>query len=413
MPIQEIIFFAFSFLSIYVQIFLLLTFIERRKEIKYRVGKDINLVEYPSVTVIVPCWNEEKTIGGTIESLLNLDYPKDKVKVFLVDDGSTDNTWSVMQNYVNNPQISIFQKENGGKHTAMNLGIEKTTTDYLGCLDADSFVDPQALKRIMTYFEEKEVMAVSPAVIVTNPKNIIQKIQKIEYHWGVYIKKMLGLNNAIHVTPGPFSIFRTEIFAKIGNFRKAHNTEDMEIAYRMQANKMRIEHANDAFVYTVTPDNVKKLYKQRLRWIYGFIHNTFDYRRLLFKKEFGNFSYFTLPSGVISIASVVFIFFFATYNLVNFIIKQVIKISTVGISAPSISRAIDPFFFDVRAINIVVIVLYSMIIFAIIIGSKMAEGKPKFSINYLWFFVIYSVIAPVWLMKAIYNTIFAKKTSWR
>jgi cellulose synthase/poly-beta-1,6-N-acetylglucosamine synthase-like glycosyltransferase len=412
MPIQEIVFYGISFLSIYVQVFLLLTFIDRRKEIKYRTGK-IELASYPSVTVIVPCWNEEKTIGGTIESLLALDYPADKVNIILVDDGSTDNTWSVMKEYIGHPQITAYTKENGGKHTAMNLGIEKTTTPFIGCLDADSFVDPQALKRIMTYFENNEVMAVSPAIVVTKPKNIIQRIQKIEYDWSIYTKKMLGFNNAIHVAPGPFSIFRTDVFAKIGNFRKAHNTEDMEIAYRMQSHKMKIEHANDAFVYTVTPDTVKKLYKQRLRWIYGFIQNTIDYRRLLFKKEFGNFSFFTLPSGVVSIVSVVFIFSFAVYNIIEFIAEQIVKISTVGFSWSWPQHIFDPFYFNTQAAGLVAVALYSMVVTAMIIGSRMSEGKPRFTLSYLWFFLIYSVIAPVWLLKAVYNTIFAKKTAWR
>lgn len=412
MAFQEIVFYGLSFLSIYVQIFLLITFIERRKEIKYRQGP-IDLKEYPSVTVVVPCWNEEKTIGGTIESLLALDYPSDKVNIILVDDGSTDNTWHVMQHYANHPQITAYQKENGGKHTAMNLGISKTTSPFIGCLDADSFVDAQALKRIMTYFENPQVMAVSPAIIVTKPKNIIQRIQKIEYNWAIYTKKMLGLNDAIHVAPGPFSIFRTDVFAKIGNFRKAHNTEDMEIAYRMQANHMKIEHANDAFVYTVTPNTVKKLYKQRLRWIYGFIQNTIDYRKLLFKKEFGNFAFFTLPSGVVSVVSVCFIFFFSIYKLVNFIIEQTIRISTVGITFSWPQHMFDPFYINTQAMNLVVITLYTMVITAMLIGSRMAEGKPKFSLTYIWFFMIYSVIAPLWLLKAVYNTIFAKKTAWR
>jgi cellulose synthase/poly-beta-1,6-N-acetylglucosamine synthase-like glycosyltransferase len=412
MAIQEIVFYGLSFLSIYVQIFLLITFIERRKEIKYRTGP-IDLKTYPSVTVIVPCWNEEATIGGTIDSLLALDYPADKVQIILVDDGSTDNTWHVMQHYIGHPQITAFTKENGGKHTAMNLGISKTTTEFVGCLDADSFVDPQALKRIMTYFENKEVMAVAPAIIVTKPKNLIQRIQKIEYNWAIYTKKMLGLNNAIHVAPGPFSIFKTEVFAKIGNFRSAHNTEDMEIAYRMQANHMKIEHANDAFVYTVTPNTVKKLYKQRLRWIYGFIQNTIDYRRLLFKKEFGNFAFFTVPSGVLSVISVCFIFFFSIYKLFNFIIEQTVRITTVGITFTWPQHLFDPFYFNTQAMNIIVITLYSTVILAMLIGSRMAEGRPKFSFTYIWFFAIYSVIAPLWLLKAVYNTIFAKKTAWR
>lgn len=413
MPISEILFYIIAFLSTYVQVFFLLTFLTRRKDIKYRTEK-INLLSYPSVTVIVPCWNEERTISKTVNSLLKLDYPKDKLSIFLIDDGSKDNTWNIMQNFINESQIKLFKKENGGKHTAVNLGIENSTNEFVGCLDADSFVHPEALKRIMTYFDNPETMAVAPSIIVFEPKNLIQRIQKIEYNWQVFLKKMLGLNNAIHVTPGPLSIYRREIFAKIGMFRKAHNTEDMEIAYRMQSHHMKIEHANDAYVYTVAPDTVKKLYKQRLRWIYGFIKNTIDYRRLIFNRKHGNFSFFTLPSGAVSITAAVFLFSFTLYNIFNFIKAKVVQADTIGLSAFKVSDAsVDWFYLNTNGIIIVSIFLYISVIFAMIVGTRMAEGKPKFSMYFIWFMLIYSVIAPFWLMKAIYNVIFARKTAWR
>ena len=97
----------------------------------------------------------------------------------------------------------------------------------------------------------------------------------------------MSLVNAIHVTPGPFSIFRKEVFDKIGKYKHAHTTEDIEIALRMQKHHMKIENAPDAYVYTNTPKTVKSLYKQRKRWIYGFIQNALDYRGLFFKKKYG------------------------------------------------------------------------------------------------------------------------------
>ncbi len=412
MAISEIVFYALSFLSIYVQVFLLLTFIEKKKEITYRKSP-IDLPHYPTVTIVVPCWNEETTLHKTVSSLLALDYPKDKLSLVLVDDGSTDATWSVMQKFASEPQIEIFHKENGGKHTAMNLGIERATSEFIGCLDADSFVDSQALKRIMTYFDNKKTMAVAPSIIVHEPKNLLQRIQKIEYNWSVFIKKMLGLNNAIHVTPGPFSIYRRKIFAKIGGFRKAHNTEDMEIAYRMHSHHMTIEHANDAFVYTVAPNTVKKLYKQRLRWIYGFIKNTIDYRRLLFRPKYGSFSLFTLPSGIISVFSVMFLFTYSVYHIGNFIAVKITQISTTGLSFHMTHSPFDWFYINTQAVSFVTIFLYSLVIIAMIIGTRMAEGKPKFSFHFIWFMLIYSVIAPFWLLRAVYNVAFAKKTAWR
>lgn len=412
--LSSIAMYSIAFLAIYVQVFFLVTFLEKRKHIQFRKG-GILLDEYPAVTIIVPCWNEENTIDATVTSLRALDYPKDKLTFFLIDDGSTDSTWQKMQQYSNHQHIKIFHKSNGGKHTAMNMGIELATSEFVGCLDADSFVDPQALKRIMTYFaSDHSTMAVVPSIVVHTPKTLIQKIQKVEYNWGVYMKKMLALVNGIHVTPGPFSIYRREIFSKIGLFKKAHNTEDMEIAYRMQKHHMKIEHCNDAFVFTVTPDTVKKLYKQRLRWIYGFIKNTIDYRSMLFSKNYGVFSWFTVPSGVISILGALTMFSLLLYNVGHFFFQKVLQVQAAGFStdlAPSIK--FDWFFVNTAAFNLITIVLYVLLIIALLLGYKIAEGKARLSITIIPFMVIYSVIAPLWILRAVWNTVTSRKTTWR
>ena len=173
-------------------------------------------------------------------------------------------------------------------------------------------------------------MAVVPSVTVHHPKNFIQNAQKTEYHMGVYLKKMLDFLGAIHVTPGPLTIFRRRVFDTLGPYRHGHSTEDMEIAYRMQKNCLKIEHCNDAYVYTNTPSTIQKLYKQRLRWIYGFINNTLDYKGVLFRRKYGNFSVFTLPMSVISILSVGYLFGKIVYNFGHFLYSKIIEFEAVG-----------------------------------------------------------------------------------
>jgi len=406
-------FYLIVFLSTYIQVFFLVTFLEKGKQIVRRNGPT-DLEKCPTVTIIVPCWNEEATIYRTVRSLLALDYPKNKIDIFLVDDGSTDNTWNVMKRFQKYSNIKIFQKENGGKHTAVNFGIENSKSEFIGCLDADSFVDSNALKRIMTYFEKnKEIMAVSPSIIVHNPKSIIQKLQKIEYNWAVFNKKMLAFLGGIHVTPGPFSIYKRKVFEQIGVFRKAHNTEDMEIAFRMQKNHLKIEQCNDAYVYTVAPNTVIKLYKQRLRWVHGFMRNTIDYRGILFRKNYGAFSWFTVPSGIISVITVPYMLGIALYSTMNFVFSKIQQFSVGGINYPILTTHIDPFFINTKPLFFMSLVLYGLILGMVLIGKKMAEGKTSFSFSIIYFMIVYSVIAPFWVMKSFYNVIFAKKTSWR
>ena len=405
--------YVFLFLATYVQVFFLITFLENRKKIVIRKG-ETKLAHYPAVTIIVACWNEEKTVYKTIRSLLAMNYPKDKLKIFLVDDGSTDGTWSILKKFEKYPNIRIFQKENGGKYTVLNWGLANLETEFVGGLDADSTADPNAIARIMSYFEEDpEAMAVVPSVSVVDPKNMIQGAQHAEYHMGVYTKKMLGFIGAINVTPGPLTIFRKKVFDDLGPYKHAHNTEDMEIAYRMQAHDYKIEHCNDAYVYTSSPATIKKLFKQRLRWIYGFINNTIDYRRVLFRKKYGNFALFTLPTGVISICAVSYLFFRVVNDFGHFVYSKVIQVSTVGWGFSSPAYNFDPFFFNTQASLFMLIVIYSLVIFAIIFGRRMVENKWVFSINMLYFLIVFRILAPIWFLKALYNTILKRRPTWR
>jgi len=411
--ISNVIFYILTFLSVYVQVFFFVTFLENRKKIVIRNGKT-KLGFYPSVTIVVPCWNEENTVAETVRSLLDLNYPKDKVNIFLINDGSTDNTKNVIDKFTEFPNIKVFHKENGGKFTALNLGLEKSETDFFGCLDADSLVDPDALVRIMGYFEKDALtMAVAPAVVVHNPGNIVQKAQQTEYNMGLFFKKMLGFLGAINVTPGPFTIFRKKVFNDLGPYKHAHSTEDMEIAYRMQKHNYKIENCNDAFIYTNTPKTVKKLYRQRLRWIYGFLNNTIDYRSVLFRKKYGNFAFFTLPMGIASIFSVSYLFGRIVYNIGHFFYFKILQFRVVGFNFEMNKFDFDPFFINTESFIFMVVFVYILVMFAILFGRKMAQERKVFSLSVLYFFPIFGIVAPVWFLKAIYNTILSRKPSWR
>jgi len=411
--ISSIIFYVLTFLSVYVQVFFLITFLENRKKIIIRNGIT-TLAKYPAVTIIVPSLNEEKTIYKTVRSLLDLNYPKEKLQIFLVDDGSTDKTLDVIQRFSRFSNIRVFRKENGGKYTALNLGLEHVETDFLGCLDSDSIAHPESLVRIMSYFErDPSVMAVAPSIMGNNSKNIIQNAQNAEYHLAVFIKKMLGIIGGIHVTPGPLTIFRKKVFDDLGPYRHAHNTEDMEIAYRMQKNHYKIDQCNDAYVYTNTPSTIKKLYKQRLRWIYGSINNAIDYRELIFRKKYGNFSFFTLPSIIISIFAVSFLLGRMAYSLGNFIFSKVLQFEAIGFHFSNKVNYLDPFFINTQTLSFIIIVLFSLITLSIILGKRMIEGRWNFSLNILYYFIIFSIIGPFWLLKAVYNTVLSRKPAWR
>ncbi len=415
MTFAEIVTYIVIFLAVYVQVFFFVTYIEHRKKLPQLFSNDLpEIPNPPKVAIIVPCWNEEKTVHGTIASILALDYPEDRLEVIAVDDGSTDTTWQELQYYKDNPRVRIFQKENGGKHTAINFGIDNTDAEIVGGLDADSFVAPEALRRMIAMFQsDPEIMAVTPSLVVHNPKNMLQYAQRVEYNMSTYNKKMLSFLGAIHVTPGPFSLFRKSLFEKIGKFRKAHNTEDQELAYRMQKNHLKIEHCVNAYVYTSSPDTVKKLYKQRLRWIYGFIQNTIDYRQLVFNREYLNFSFFTLPSGIVSIVAVVFLSGTFLYDFIIFLLEKINQYATIGFHT-HVHINFNWFYINTQTVFFITIILYVLLIFSIVMGTRLNQQGKGFDWHIILYLIVYSIIAPFWLLKAVWNTITGRRQpAWR
>ena len=131
------------FLSLYFEVFFLLSYMGRKKTV------DVKTLDYlPPVTILIPCFNEEKSVVGTINSVLDLNYPKENMQIIVIDDGSTDNTYNeVLKHFKINPIVEIYKKENGGKFTALNFGIEKAKHRFIGSLDADSYVEKESLRR--------------------------------------------------------------------------------------------------------------------------------------------------------------------------------------------------------------------------------------------------------------------------
>lgn len=415
MAISSLFLYVVLFVSLFFEIFLLITYFEIREEIKFEKehsGKEPR--SFPSVTIIVPALNEELTVAATVDSLLALNYPKDKFELLLIDDGSNDKTLEVFNTYKNNPQVRVFTKKNdGSKFAALNFGLEHTRTELVGCLDADSFVDPDALKHIVPHFENETVMAVTPSVRVHEPKTILQHIQRVEYSWGVFQRRILSSMDALYVTPGPFSIFRVSVFKELGGYRRAHHTEDMEMALRMQKNKYKIANAMGANVYTVTPDKLNGLLKQRTRWSYGFLNNAFDYRQMFFNKNYGHVGVFILPIATFSIFSTLYAAGSFIWNLFAKIPDHIAKYQAVGMNFGVPHFSINWFAFDTGMSLWLTMATLGLSILLLILAMKTAEGKFKFGKDIVYYLTLYIFIVPLWLARATYSTLLRKQLAWR
>lgn len=404
--------YTFGFLALYVQVFLLVILFKERRQITTGTVFPEN-VTWPAVTIIIPCWNEEDTVVKTVNSLLEIDYPKDKLTINMIDDGSTDNTWERAQIFQGIENVHLMRKENGGKHTAMNLAIEVATTEYVGNLDADAFIERDTLKKIMWQFlGDPEMMAISPAVVIHEPKGILGRAQEVEFNMFILVKKALSSLNGIHVTQGQFSMYRKKVFDDLGPYRKAHQTEDLEIAYRMQVHGYKIGQCHDAFVHTVAMDTIATLFKQRLRWIYGFINNSYDYRRYLFNPKYGTFSFLSVPAGILYIVTILFSTSLILWNIgrviYDGITRLVITNFHISYSAPNF------FFVDTRPIIFISVILLIMFVAVALLGKLIRGQKLVPGISLIYFFILFNVISASWLWKAFYNTLISRKeVAWR
>jgi cellulose synthase/poly-beta-1,6-N-acetylglucosamine synthase-like glycosyltransferase len=395
------------FISLFFEVFVLVTFVEHAGKLRRNRTMSGDL---PSTTIIVPCYNEERTVEKTIESLLALEYPKEKLTVFAVDDGSKDGTWEALKVYENHPQVRIFHKENGGKHTALNLGLEYVTSDIVGCLDADSWVDSQALKEMALVFDDPQVMAVTPAIKIHDPKSVIQYIQKAEYAVSAFVRRTFSWMDSLFITPGPFSLFRRSVFDELGPYRAAHNTEDMEIAMRMQSVHMKIENAPSAHVYTNAPKTYRSLFRQRYRWTYGFIKNTRDYRHMMFNPRYGHLGMFILPLGFFTIFPA--IYFTALLMVVSTqeLYAEYERVSIVGLSMPSVE--FHWFYLNTESVTILTAVILLIMLSIIYIGKKLMSEDKMWTRDVFMYLFLYGFLAPWWLARAIVAVLMSSKLSW-
>ena len=398
------------FFGLYSSLFFLFLILDNKEKLD-----DPKPKRFPSVTVIVPAYNEERTIAKTLRSLLKLDYPRNKLKIFVVDDGSTDRTYEIAKRFENAHKglVKVFKKQNGGKASALNYGIKRTKSELIVSLDADSFVSRDALKRMVGYFDDPAVMAVTPALKVYKPKGFWRRIQAMEYLLGVFLRKAFALLGSVHVTPGPFSAYRRKFFERYGYYDEGNLTEDIEVALRIQAKGYDIENSIKAEVFTVAPNRFLPLLRQRLRWYTGFIVNLFRYRSLF--KQKNNLGLFVLPTSLISILFALSITFLTVKPLFSNFISFLDNIFLLGFKDSFFllfhTLRLNLFYFG-SIFTIVGVVGFSMGAAILWLSKKFSRDRTKLKWNYLIYSVFYIYIYGFWWTAVLVNFLLRRKITW-
>lgn len=271
----------------------------------------------PIVSVIVPAWNEAVGIVATVRSILANRYPF--IEVLIVNDGSTDNSDQVIRQFLQDQSyhpdhptavLRYSYKKNGGKGTALNHGITQAKGDIILTVDADSAIHPEAIERMIPYFEDRSIDAAVGNVKVAQNPTLIGLLQQLEYLFGFYFKRAHSVLNAEYIYGGACAAFRKEsTFGTLGLFDELNKTEDIEMSLRTRFNGLNSVYMEDVICYTEGASSIRGLVNQRLRWKKGRFDTLARYRRMFFSLDSKHnrfLCWFILPYTMLSEAQLLF-----------------------------------------------------------------------------------------------------------
>lgn len=387
---------VFTFIGLYFIFLFLLLFISYKKKLFYIPPAK----RLPSVSIIIPAYNEEKNIKKTIKAVKRLAYPKKK-EIIVINDGSTDKTYEIIKKIKGIKVLN--RKKNKGRASALNLGLKHAKGEIVVRIDSDSYPEKNALLKTIPFFEEG-VAAVTTCVFVKKAKSIVQRLQRVEYITIAWTRKLLENLNAIYATPGAMSLYKRKILKKVGGFDEKNLTEDIEITWRLLKNKYKVKMSLNTKVYTNVPENWNKWWKQRLRWNIGGLQTNLKYFHLFLNKEFSNIGMFLIPLFSIGFVLSLLSLFFMSYILINWLYFAIGSYTFGFNPINSFYILPDVFFF---------IIIFTFILTITTLKINLREMKksintPKESLDLLIYIFLYILIFPFNLLHSSFNFLIKK-----
>ena len=245
----------------------------------------------PYVSILAPAYCEAACVQDAMSSLVRLDYPA--YEVIFVDDGSSDNTYDLALSFAGTHcssqgrcNVRVFTKTNQGKWSAHNYGLRHASGSLILCIDADSRIEPGALRLMVRHMRDKRVGAVSGQIRVRNRKSLVGLFQAFEYILANgALRLSQGATGAVMVVPGPIGLFRREALERVqaekersqgsenhevpGPFSPLTFVEDFHLSLTMLTLGYRIEYEPHAVAHTKAPATLAGLINQRYRWNRG------------------------------------------------------------------------------------------------------------------------------------------------
>jgi len=318
------------------------------------------------VSLLVPAYNEQMTIVGSIKSMLQLQYPT--YEIILINDGSSDKTLEQLiytfdlvktKNVFRKqlpcekirgiyesphyPNLILLDKVNGGKADALNAGINMSKYPFICSLDGDSILESDVLPKIMRPFiENHSTVAAGGSIRILNgceihhgkvtkiglPKTLLGQFQVMEYFRSFLAGRVaFSIINGLVIISGAFGIFKKNKVVEIGGYKLGSVGEDMELVLRLHSclrekrEPYKIDFIPDPVCWTEAPENLKVLGLQRTRWQRGLLESLLSSKKVLFNPKYGivgmvTYPFFLFAEGFGPIIELVgFLIFIISWNL--------------------------------------------------------------------------------------------------
>jgi len=375
----------------YQFIFSVFGYINFIKSMKEKKMVDKQTYDFPTCTVLIPAHNEEKVIGATIEAMLNFNYPKDKLKIMVINDGSKDSTKEIIESYAaKDDRVVLYDVPKGqggkGKSRALNLGVKQVQSDVIAIYDADNTPDPMSLHYLVAnLISDKELGGVIGKFRTVNKnRNLLTRFINIET---LSFQSMLQAGrwqmHNIATLPGTNFVMWRWLIEELEGWDEEALTEDSELSIRIYELGYKIKFVPYAITYEQEPETWKVWMKQRVRWVRGN-----NYVIAKFVKLIPHFKNKKIRFDLLYTLALYYIFFFAI--IVSDILFVLSLLSIVSIPLPG------PY-------SVVWIMAFVLFLFEIMLAISFdKEDNPK---NLGLILIMYFTYCQLWIfimLKAFY-----------
>jgi hyaluronan synthase len=264
---------------------------------RYRPAAPATMESAPFLTVVIPAYNEGAMVAQTIDSVAAAHYPRDRIEIIAVDDGSRDDTWQHIELAASrypDRVTAVHFAMNRGKRAALEAGFRRARGEIIVTIDSDSLIERDTLLAIAGPFRDPRVGAVAGKVGVHNREaGFIPRMLHVRFVLSFdFLRAVQSVFRTVYCTPGALSAYRTKVVQRVldrwmsQTFLgvKCDIGEDRSMTNFILEQGYDTVYQRSAVVHTIVPTNYRQLCKMYLRWDRSFLREELRFSRVVWRR---------------------------------------------------------------------------------------------------------------------------------